>query len=104
MLTAANKRLLISESRGDSNRYTPYRGNLIHTTCTLFVPVHVRQAYASCNQSSYVTTFHVVPTRPKQGPIPRRSLGTQRSSGPVVVLEDLILPPMYQPWSRGKKF
>jgi hypothetical protein len=33
--------LLIFESRGDSNRCTPCRGNLIHMTCTFFMPVHV---------------------------------------------------------------
>jgi hypothetical protein len=34
VLTTANKRLLISESRGDSNRCTPCKGNLIHVTYT----------------------------------------------------------------------
>jgi hypothetical protein len=34
MLTAANKLLLISESRGDSNWCTPCRGNLINTPHT----------------------------------------------------------------------
>jgi hypothetical protein len=37
------KQLLISESRGDSNRCAPYKGNLIHTTHTF------------SNQSTYVT-------------------------------------------------
>jgi hypothetical protein len=32
MKTTMNKQLLISESRGDSNRCTPYGGNLINTT------------------------------------------------------------------------
>jgi hypothetical protein len=56
--TATNKRLLISENHGDSNRYTPYRVNLIHTTHTLFTPVHVHHSYASYGRYSYVTTFH----------------------------------------------
>jgi hypothetical protein len=36
MLTAANKWLLISESRGDSNRCTPYRENLINMPHTFY--------------------------------------------------------------------
>jgi hypothetical protein len=55
--TATNKRLLISESHGDSNWCTPCRGSLIHMTHTLFTLVHVRHSYASCGQSPYVTTF-----------------------------------------------
>jgi hypothetical protein len=46
-----NKRLLISESRDDSNRCTPYRGNLIYTTHMFPAPVHIRHSYASCRQS-----------------------------------------------------
>jgi hypothetical protein len=58
VLTVANKQLFISESHDDSNRCTPYRGNLIHTTHTLPAPVHVRHSYASYGQSPYVATFH----------------------------------------------
>jgi hypothetical protein len=46
--TATNKRLLISESHDDSNRCTPYRGNLTNTTRMLPTPVLIRPAYASC--------------------------------------------------------
>jgi hypothetical protein len=55
-----NKQLLIYEIHGDSNQCTPYRGNLIHTTCMLPVPVHVCDLYASCRQSPYVAIFCVV--------------------------------------------
>jgi hypothetical protein len=57
MKTAMNKQLLISEGCGDSNRCTPYRGNLIHTTDMLPAPVHVHHSYASYGQSPYVATF-----------------------------------------------
>jgi hypothetical protein len=53
-----HKRLLISESHGDPNRCTPYRGNLIHTPHTLLAPVHVCHPYAFRGQSPYVATFH----------------------------------------------
>jgi hypothetical protein len=56
--TAMNKRLLISESHGDSNRCTPCKGNLIHMTHMLLTPVHVRHSYISCERSLYVVTFH----------------------------------------------
>jgi hypothetical protein len=46
----------------------------------------------------------VVPTRSKQGPTPRRSLGDQRKTGLAVVLGHLIRPPSRHPWSRGKRF
>jgi hypothetical protein len=53
-----NKRLLISESRGNLNRCTPYRGNLMHTTHILLAPVHMHHSYAFHGLSPYVTTFH----------------------------------------------
>jgi hypothetical protein len=51
-------RLLISESRGDLNRCTLYRGNLIHMAHTLFTPVHIRHSYTFYKQFPYVVTFH----------------------------------------------
>jgi hypothetical protein len=103
-MTATNKRLLISESRGDSNRCTPYRGKpKQHTT------------YAS-HSSSCTSGVHflradpirdnlsLAPTKSKQTPTPGRSLDNQRPTGPTVVLGGLILPPMRQPWSRGERF
>jgi hypothetical protein len=44
---ATNKRLLISESRDDSNRCTPCRGK-----------PNQHDTYASCGQSSYMANFH----------------------------------------------
>jgi hypothetical protein len=40
----------------------PAGENLINMTRTLPTPVHVRNAYASCGWSPYVTTFHADPT------------------------------------------
>jgi hypothetical protein len=61
VLTTTNKRLLISGTRGDSNRCTPCLGNLIHTTRMLPALVHIYHSYASCSQSPYVATFHTNP-------------------------------------------
>jgi hypothetical protein len=55
---ATNKQLLISESHGDSNRWTLCRGNLIHTTHTLPTPIHIHHSYASYELSPYMATFH----------------------------------------------
>jgi hypothetical protein len=41
--------------------------NLINMTRTLPTPVHVRPVYASCGQSPYVSTFHVVINRVEKG-------------------------------------
>jgi hypothetical protein len=46
----------------------------------------------------------LAPTKSKQAPTPRRSLGNQKQAGPAIVLGGLIPPPMWHPWSRGKKF
>jgi hypothetical protein len=61
-MTTKNKQLLISESHDDLNRCTLCRKNLIHTTRTLPVPVHVSHSYTSYRQSPYVATFHTDPT------------------------------------------
>jgi hypothetical protein len=72
MKTTTNKQLLISESRDDSNRCTPYMGNLIHMTCTLLAPVHVRHTYAFRGQSPYVATFHADPTELNRFTAPKK--------------------------------
>jgi hypothetical protein len=102
--TATNKRLLISESRGDSNRCTPCRGK---------PDQHATYASHSSPRMLGVRFLWAVPvrdnlslahTKSKQTPTPGRSLGNQRQTDPAVVLGDLILPPMRQPWSRGERF
>jgi hypothetical protein len=104
VITGTNKRLLISESHSDSNRCTPCRGKSDqHTTyashsspCTPDVRF-LRVVPIRDNLS-------LTPTKSKQAPTPRRSLGNQRQTGLAVILGGLIPPPMRQPWSRGKKF
>jgi hypothetical protein len=58
------------------------------------------------NQTKEWTTWFLTltPTKSKQAPTLRRSLGNQRQTGPAVVLGDRIPPPMRQPWSRGERF
>jgi hypothetical protein len=103
-MTATNKRLLISESRGDSNRCTPCRGKLDqHATYAshsspCMSDVCFLWAVPVCDNLS------LAPTKSKQAPTPGRSLGNQRQTGPAVVLGDLIPPPMRQHWSRGERF
>jgi hypothetical protein len=103
-MTATNKRLLISESRGDLNRCTPCRGKSDqHVTYASHSSprtpgVRFPRAVPVCNNLS------LAPTKSKQAPTPERSLDNQRQTGPVVVLSGLIPPPMRQPWSKGERF
>jgi hypothetical protein len=103
-MTPTNKRLLISESRGDSNRCTPCRGKpdqhatyVSHTSPRMPGIRFLRAVLVRDNLS-------LAPTKSKQAPTLRRSLDNQRQIDPAVVLGGLIPPPMRQPWSRGKKF
>jgi hypothetical protein len=56
-MVGMDKRLLIFKSNGDYNRCVSYKKNSINTIRTLPVLVHVRPAYASCGQSTYVAIF-----------------------------------------------
>jgi hypothetical protein len=106
-MIATNKRLLISESRGDSNRCTPCRGK---------PDKHATYASLSSPHTPNVRFLRVVPicdnlslapTKSKHPPTPERSLGNQRQTrqtGPAIVLGGVIPPPMQQPWSRGERF
>jgi hypothetical protein len=103
-MTPTNKRLLISESRGDSNRCTPCRGKpdqhatyVSHTSPRMPGIRFLRAVLVRDNLS-------LAPTKSKQAPTLGRSLDNQRQIDPAVVLGGLIPPPMRQPWSRGKKF
>jgi hypothetical protein len=103
-MTATNKQLLITESHSDSNRCTPCRGK---------PDQHATYASHSSPRTPGVCFLRAVlvcdilllaPTKLKHAPTSGRSLGNQRQTGPVVVLGDLIPPPMRQPWSRGERF
>jgi hypothetical protein len=104
VMTATNKRLLISESRDDSNQCTPWRGKSEQHAMYAFhfsprTPgVHFLRAVSARDNLS------LAPTKLKQAPTPGRSLDNQRQTGPAVVLGGIILPPMRQPWSRGETF
>jgi hypothetical protein len=103
-MTATNKRLLISESRGDSNRCTTCRGKpdqhvtYVSHSSPRMPGVRFLRAVPVCDNLS------LAPTKLKQPPTPEGSLGSQRQTDPAVVLSGLIPPPMRQPWSRRKKF
>jgi hypothetical protein len=102
--TATNKRLLMFESDGDSNRCTPCRGkpNQHATYASHSSPrmPGIRFLWAVPVRDN----LSLAPTKSKQTPTPGRSLDNQRQTDPAVVLGDLILPPMRQPWSRGERF
>jgi hypothetical protein len=88
-MTATNKRLLISESHGDSNRCTPCRGKpdqhstyASHTgrrtpNVRFLRVTPVRQAHASCGRSLYVTTFHWLPRSRNKPLYPKEVLATK---------------------------
>jgi DNA-directed RNA polymerase subunit RPC12/RpoP len=93
--------VLISESRGDSNRCTPCRGKhdqhaTLSTLDSRMVPDHTSPVVRVANLS-------LAPTRMKHAPTPERNLGDRRQTGPVIVLGHLIPPPSRQPWSRGER-
>jgi hypothetical protein len=103
-MTATNKRLLISESRDDSNRCTSCRGK---------PDQHTMYASHSSSRTLGIRFLRTVPirdnlslalTKSKQVPTPGGSLGNQRQTDPAIVLGGLIPPPMRQPWSRGERF
>jgi hypothetical protein len=103
-MAATNKWLLISESHGDSNWCTPYRGKpKQHTT---YASHSSPRTPGVCFLQAVPVrdNLSLAPTKSKQAPTLRRSLDNQRQTGPVVVLGGLILPPMRQPWSRGERF
>jgi hypothetical protein len=96
-MTATNKRLLIFESRNDSNQCTPCKGKpeqhatyASHSSprmpCIRFL-----WAVPVCDNLS------LAPTKSKHAPTLERSLDNQRQTGPAVILGDLILPSMWQP-------
>jgi hypothetical protein len=95
--TVTNKRLLISESRDDSNRCTPCRGK---------PDQHTTHAYHSSPRTPGVRFLWAVPVRDnlslaptklKQAPTPGGSLGNQRKTGPTIVLVASFLLPCDNP-------
>jgi hypothetical protein len=64
--TATNKRLLISESRGDLNRCTPYRGKPDQHATRFSRSVCVWSTIIRISRGPYIATFHTVVNRFEQ--------------------------------------
>jgi hypothetical protein len=100
VLTATNKRLLISESHDDLNWCTPCRGNPIHMTRTLLMLVHVCHTYACCGQSSYVATFHIDPIELDRFTASEKSaLDSTSQPGSVTHGTHISFSPKHSHWS-----
>jgi hypothetical protein len=65
-MTVTNKRLIISESHGDSNRCTPYRGKPDQHTTRFPRSVRVWSTTIRISCGSHIATFHTVVNRFKQ--------------------------------------
>jgi hypothetical protein len=102
-MTVINKQLLISESRGNSNRCTPCRGKFNQHAILPPRLICVWSRTIHLTWSAY-DNFSLVPTKSKQAPTPGRSLDNQRQTDTTIILSGFILPPMRQPWSRGEMF
>jgi hypothetical protein len=59
-MTITNKRLLISESRGDSNRYTPCRGKFDQHATHFPRSVRVWSMTMCISRGPHIATFHTV--------------------------------------------
>jgi hypothetical protein len=100
MMAVTNKQLLISESRGDSNRCTPCRGKLNqHDTYASHASPHT-SGVCFCGQSPYVVTFHTVINRLEQIHCPREEgLPTQSTTHQ---LTDLWVRPSFSPTTANE--
>jgi hypothetical protein len=65
-MTATNKRLLIFESRGDSNRCTPYREKPDQYATCFPCSVRVLPMIIRISRGSHIATFHTVINRFEQ--------------------------------------
>jgi hypothetical protein len=65
-MTATNKRLLISKSRGDSNRYTPYRGKPDQHATRFLRLVRVWSRTVRISHGPHITTFRTFINRFEQ--------------------------------------
>jgi hypothetical protein len=65
-MTATNKRLLISESRGDSNQCTPCRGKPNQHATRFPCSVHVWSMVICISHSLHIATFYTVVNRFEQ--------------------------------------
>jgi hypothetical protein len=94
--------VLISESRSDSNRCTPYRGNPMNMPHAS--TLDSRMVLNHTSPVVHIGNISLVPTRRKHAPTLGGSLGDRRQTGSTIILGHLIPPPSRQPWSRGERF
>jgi hypothetical protein len=81
-MTTTKKRLLISESRGDSNRCTPYRGNPDQRATHFPHLVHVWSTTIRNSCGPHIATFQIVVNRFEQIHYTREEgLSTQSTAG-----------------------
>jgi hypothetical protein len=103
--TATNKRSLISESRGDSNICTSYRGKPDqHATC-FSRSVHVWSTTICISHGPYIATFHTVINRFKQIHCTReeRAPNTIHSTTAIWSVGPYLASLPQQPKSSGEK-
>jgi hypothetical protein len=102
-MTATNKRLLIFESRGDSNRCTPYRGKPDQHTTRFSRSVHVWSKTICISRSPHIATLREMqqiwtdPTPPEKKWLPTQSIA-RRLTDPWVHTQFLSWA---NQWSRG---
>jgi hypothetical protein len=92
----------IRESRRFKSMYT-LQGktwSIRHTLSTL----NPRRVPDHTSHVVHVGILLLVPMRIKHTPTPEKSLSDQRQTDSTVVFGHLILPPSWQPWSRGERF
>jgi hypothetical protein len=65
-MTVTNKRLLISESHGDLNRCTPYRGKPDQHVTHFPRSVRVRSTTIRISRGQHISTFHTIVNRFEQ--------------------------------------
>jgi hypothetical protein len=93
-MTITSKRLLISESRNDSNRCTPCRGKLDKHAMYASHPSPRTPDVRFLRAVPVRDNLSLAPTKSKQAPTPGGSLGNQRQTDPAIILRGLIPPPM----------
>jgi hypothetical protein len=82
-MTATNKRLLISENHGDSNRYTPYMTKPDqHVTCFL-CSVHVWSRIIRISCGPHIATLHTIVNSDGQSHYSRKKGSRHNPRGPT---------------------
>jgi hypothetical protein len=105
VMTATNKRLLISESRGDSNRCTPYRGKPDQHATRFPRSVRVWPKTIRISRGPHITTLRIIINRFEQIHYTwEEGLSTQSTAHRLTnlwVRTQLLFH--NSPWSNGEK-